>query len=105
MKQRALLIFLLPDSTYNIKSSFEGDFMRMADQFQGEVAADSLQQLQLRSLYNMAGMQFVIPEPLVTGEYGIVKVPEAEMTKETPDALTVAVSANGETKEVKMIGE
>ena len=92
------------DSTYNIKSSFEGDFMRMADQFQGEVAADSLQQLQLRSLYTMAGMQFVIPEPLVTGKYGIVKVPEAEMTKETPDALTVSVSANGETKEVKMIG-
>jgi len=42
------------DSTYQIKSPFEGSFMRMADQFQGQVAKDSLQELQLRSLYNMA---------------------------------------------------
>lgn len=92
------------DSTYLIKSPFEGGFMRMADQFQGSVGADSLQVLQLRSLYTMAGMQFVIPEPLTKGKYGIVKVPEEEVTENTQDALVVSVSANGETQEVSMLG-
>ena len=92
------------DSIYRIKAPYQGGFMRMADQFQGQVTPDSLQQLQLRSLYNLAGMQFVIPEPLVKGEYGIVAVPEAEKTDDTSDALTVSIVANGERKQVTMLG-
>ncbi|UII79804.1 cytochrome c biogenesis protein CcsA [Flagellimonas sp. CMM7] len=89
---------------YQIKSPFSGDFMRMADQLRGEVVNDSLQTLQLRSLYNMAGMQFVIPEPLVKGNYGVVKVPENEVTEATQDALVVSITANGETVEQKLLG-
>ncbi|WP_420399407.1 cytochrome c biogenesis protein CcsA [Flagellimonas sp.] len=90
--------------SYQINAPFEGRFMRMADQFQGEVAKDSLQQLQLRSLYTMAGMQFVIPEPLVRGSYGIVEMPREEVTKESLDALVVAITANGETVEKTLLG-
>ena len=90
--------------SYQINAPFEGRFMRMADQFQGEVAKDSLQQLQLRSLYTMAGMQFVIPEPLVKGSYGIIEMPEEEVTKESLDALVVAITANGETVEKTLLG-
>ncbi len=89
---------------YQIKSPFPGNFMRMADQFQGQLVNDSLQTLQLRSLYTMAGMQFVIPEPLVKGSYGIVKVPENEITEATQDALVVSITANGETIEQKLLG-
>lgn len=92
------------DSTYYINSPFSGGFMRMADQFNGTVDKDSLQPLQLRSLYNLANMQFVVPEPIVKGSYGIVKVPEVEMTEETLDALVVSISANGETVEKKLLG-
>lgn len=92
------------DGEYQIKSPFEGAFMRMADQFQGTVTNDSLQTLQLRSLYTMAGMQFVIPEPLVRGSYGVVKVPEDEVTDATMDALVVKITANGETVEQKLLG-
>ncbi|MEC7264189.1 MAG: cytochrome c biogenesis protein CcsA [Bacteroidota bacterium] len=100
----AVNIFYTEEGGYQIKPPFEGNFMRMADQFQGEVVQDSLQTLQLRSLYNMAGMQFVIPEPLVKGTYGIVKVPDEEITKVTQDALIVSIAANGESKEVKLLG-
>ncbi|UII76057.1 cytochrome c biogenesis protein CcsA [Flagellimonas sp. HMM57] len=89
---------------YQINSPFEGDFMRMADQLRGTVASDSLQTFQLRSLYNMAGMQFVIPEPLIKGSYGIVKVPEDEITEATQDALVVSITANGQTLEQKLLG-
>ncbi|WP_430907566.1 cytochrome c biogenesis protein CcsA [Maribacter sp. 2-571] len=95
---------IVTDSTYLLQTPFEGDFMRMADQFQGQVVKDSVQELQLRSLYNMAGMQFVFPEPVVKGSYGIVKVPKTEQTKATLDALVVAVTANGETVEKKILG-
>ncbi|NAY91162.1 cytochrome C biogenesis protein [Muricauda sp. JGD-17] len=92
------------DGEFQIESPFEGNFMRMADQFQGKVAQDSLQTLQLRSLYTMAGMQFVIPEPMIRGSYGIVKVPEDEITDSTQDALVVSISANGQTQEIKLLG-
>lgn len=92
------------DSTYSIQSPFEGGFMRMADQFQGQVTKDSLQTLQMRSLYNMANMQFVIPETVVKGSYGIVKVPDNEITKQTLDALVVSVTSNGQTIEKKLLG-
>ncbi len=61
---------------YQIQSPYTGDYLRMADQKEGQVYADSIQPLQLRSLYNMAGMQFVIPEPIMQGEIGIIKSPE-----------------------------
>ncbi len=92
------------DSTYRIKSPFEGNFMRMADQFQGTVLKDSLQQLQLRSLYTTAGLQFVIPDPLTKGVYGVVPLPKDRVTKESADALVVEISANGETKKQTLLG-
>ncbi len=92
------------DSTYQIRTPFEGTFMRMADQLQGTVLKDSLQPLQLRSLYNLGGMQFVVPEPLVRGSYGVVEVPEEEQTQATQDALVVAVSSGGERVTKKLLG-
>ncbi|MGB5663523.1 cytochrome c biogenesis protein CcsA [Eudoraea sp.] len=92
------------DSVYQVKSPFEGSFMRMADQFRGIVVKDSLQELQLRSLYNMGGMQFVLPEPLVQGSYGVVSVPENEITPATQDALVLKISSNGETVTKKLLG-
>ncbi len=92
------------DNSFQITSPFEGSFMRMADQFQGQVAKDSLQEFQLRSLYNMAGMQFVVPEPIIKGSYGVVKVPAEEMNEGTLDALVVEVMANGESVQKKILG-
>lgn len=92
------------DSTYSIQSAFEGNFMRMADQLQGSVLKDSLQQLQLRSLYSMAGMQFVIPEPLVKGREGVVEIPASERTEVDLDALVVEVSVGKEKVQKKLLG-
>ncbi len=92
------------DGNYQIKSPFEGQFMRMADQLQGELLKDSLQTLQLRSLYTTAGMQFVIPEPIIKGSYGVIAIPENEKTENDLDALIVDISSNGETERKKLLG-
>jgi len=90
------------DGSYSIASPFEGDFMRMADQMRGEVVKDSTQPLMLRSLYQLAGMSFVIPDPLTRGTYGIMKADKTDNALQ--DALIVDVSANGETKTVGLLG-
>lgn len=93
-----------PENGYRIKTPFEGNYMVMATQAQGEVAVDSLQPLRLRSLYSMAGMQFVIPGPMVRGTYGVVPLPEEEIAENSLDALVVSITVNGETREVPLLG-
>ena len=90
------------DDEYLIDSPFEGTYMRMADQKQGGLVKDSTQVLMLRSLYNVGNMQFVIPEPIVRGEYQIV--PTDPKTKEDLDAVFVEVQSGGETKSVTLMG-
>ena len=87
---------------YQIQSSFAGEYMRMADQQKGIVIKDSLQNLQLRSLYQMAAMAFVIPDPVVNGRMGIIKA-----TKDAPavtNALILNVSSGGQTKTLELLG-
>ncbi|WP_372973897.1 cytochrome c biogenesis protein CcsA [Muriicola sp.] len=89
---------------YQIKSPFEASFMRMADQFEGNLEKDSLQTLQLRSLYSMGTMQFVFPEPVIKGSYGVVQVPEEEQDNNTQDALILDITTNGETVRKEVLG-
>lgn len=98
----AINIFYSDEAGFQISTPLEGQYLRMADQQQGTVVADSLQALQLRSLYTIAGNQFVFPEGRVKGAYGIVKAPKEE--KSPVDALFVEVASGGETKDVILIG-
>ncbi|MBU2997305.1 cytochrome c biogenesis protein CcsA [Cellulophaga baltica] len=95
---------LFENGEYHINSPFDGDFMRMADQFRGDLVKDSLQTLQLRSLYNTAGMQFVIPDPVIKGSYGIVQIPEEEVTENDRDAIVLDITSNGETVQKTVLG-
>ena len=90
------------EGTYQLRSPFEGDFMRMADQFKGEVVADSTQTLMLRSLYNVGGMQFVIPEPMARGNYDII--PTEVKAKNQLNAVSLKVTSEGESKIISMLG-
>ncbi|PHS67878.1 MAG: cytochrome C biogenesis protein [Flavobacterium sp.] len=90
------------DGEYTILSTFEGQWMRMADQEKGILISDSLQPLNLRSLYQVAGMAFVIPDQVMEGEFGIINAPKNEPTNMS--ALMVKVSSKGETKEVSILG-
>ncbi|MDC7998193.1 cytochrome c biogenesis protein CcsA [Gilvibacter sediminis] len=98
----AINIFYSEDKGFEISTPLEGTYLRMADQQQGAVVADSVQQLQLRSLYQIAGNQFVFPEGLTQGKYGIVKAPKEEQSQ--VDALFLEVTSGGETKPLTLIG-
>ena len=93
---------IFEDGEYKISSPFSGTYMRMADRMQGEVSADSVQVLQLRSLYNMAGMQFVFPEPVTRGRYDVI--PTEEKLEGQQDAAIVRVTTAGESQTVSLLG-
>lgn len=98
----AINITLTEDDEYLIDSPFEGTYMRMADQKEGQLVADSTQNLMLRSLYSIGNMQFVVPEPAVTGEYDVV--PTDPKTDQDLDAVTLRVSSEGESETVTLLG-
>lgn len=87
---------------YTIQTPYEGEFLRMADQMKGGVAKDSIQPLQLRSLYTMAGLQFVIPGPVAQGEVGIIKSPQP--TKAQAHGILATVSSGNESQKMELLG-
>jgi len=89
--------------TYTIESPFEGSYMRMADQFQGQVSKNIVQPLSMRSLYNMGGTQFVFPDPAIKGVKTFVSNGDFK-DKEVDDALIVTVESQGKTEEVTLVG-
>ena len=92
----------LKDGLYTINSPFSGQFMRMADQFQGNVEADKESPLQLRSLYTLPNFQFVIPEPALRGKFDIVKADS--QGESIQNALRLEVRSQGESKVVTLLG-
>ena len=88
---------------YTIQTPFDGQFMRMADKFQGTVIKDSLQPLMMRSLYNVGGSQFVFPDPAITG----VKAYKSDndiKAKQHDDALVLSIKSEGQEREITVIG-
>ncbi len=85
-----------------IHSPFEGEYLQMATMNKGVLVKDSLQPLMMRSRYVIGDMQFVFPKPVIKGKFDIVK--KSELLKQDENAVVLNVSANGETKEVKLLG-
>ncbi len=98
----AININISEDGNSTISSPFEGQYMIMADQSEGLVTADSVQPFNMRSLYQLAGISFVVPDPITKGRYGIVKADQGEPANQ--DALFVEVTSNGETKTAELLG-
>ena len=82
----------------------DGEFMRMADRFQGNVKKDSIQPLMLRSLYMVDGQNFVIPilnEKATLTHYAGVN-PEGQ---EMEDLLKIKLRSNGEEQLIELFGD
>lgn len=90
------------DDGMTIESPYEGDFMTMATGTTGTVVKDSVQPLILRSRYILGNLTMVFPKPVVKGVFDIVK--KSEMLGGDEDGLVLNVTANGETKQIQVLG-
>ena len=87
---------------YFIESPFDAQFTIMSTQQNGNLTKDVKQLLELRSLYQIPGFQFVFPEPALRGVFEIV---DAEVTdREIEDALYLNLNYNGKTEKVALLG-
>ena len=89
--------------TSTITAPFDGQFMRMADKFKGNVKKDSVQSLMFRSLYNLGNTQFVFPDQPKIG-YKSYKPSGNFRAKNGEDALILTVKSNNIEKEVTLVG-
>ncbi|MFL2634045.1 MAG: cytochrome c biogenesis protein CcsA, partial [Candidatus Marisimplicoccus sp.] len=87
---------------YFIESPFDAQFTIMSTQQNGNLSKDKKQLLELRSLYQIPGFQFVFPEPALRGVFEIV---DAEVTdREIEDALYLNLNYNGKNEKVVLLG-
>ncbi len=86
-----------------IQTPFEGNFMRMADKLQGKVAKDIEQPLMMRSLYSIGEKRFVFPDPPTKGVIAYESNNDFK-AKTHEDALMIIIKAEGQEKEVTILG-
>ena len=87
----------------NIKTGVEGTFMRMADRLEGTVTKDSVQDFKLRSLYKVAGLPFVVPNPVTKGKMTTVRGPKNDKDLSS-DMIVLDVTTNNKTERVELTG-
>ena len=87
----------------NIKAGVEGTFMRMADQFKGTVTKDSIQDFKLRSLYKIAGLPFVVPNPVMKGKMTTVRGAKNDRDLSS-DMIVLDVTTNNKTERIELTG-
>ena len=90
------------DGEYYIESPFEGQFTIMASQQSASLIKDKKQLLELRSLYQIPGFQFVFPEPALRGVFDVVDAEETDGLSQ--DALYVNIDYNGTTRNIPLLG-
>ena len=90
------------ENDLTIQSPYEGEYMTMATRFQGRLVKDSIQTLVLRSRYIIGNQAIVFPKPVIKGEFDIVK--KSKLLKGDEDGIALKVTANGETKIVRLLG-
>jgi cytochrome c-type biogenesis protein CcsB len=93
--------FKTVDGSLSIQSVVEGTFFRMADQYEGIIAKDSLQDFSMLAVHNVAGLNFVVPKGPTKGEY---KTISGDKDQNSLAQLVFDVTAGNETKQVKVNG-
>ena len=99
-KTASINIFKRNDSL-KISSKSDGNFQVMATQEKGSLQKDSIQDFKLRSLYNVAGLPFVVPQYPSKGN---MKTISGDKDDKKLDVIVLDVTSNNETKRVELSG-
>ena len=96
----AINIFTYND-TLRIKTPFAGEYMIMTTRESKKVSKDTLQTFNIRSLYNLGNMQFIVPEPAVKGKLALIS---GDKDEHPADMLEVEVKTENSSKSLKLFG-
>lgn len=90
------------DGLHYLTPPADGNYLRMADQTQGTLLADTETELQLRSLYTIGAMQFVIPDPPLRGKIDLIQQESGQDTNQ--DALRLGIRTANDYQEISVLG-
>ncbi len=93
-------IFKQNDSL-KILTKTSGNFQVMATQEKGLVKQDTIQDFKLRSLYNVSGLPFVVPNYPIKGE---VKTVRGKKDPKKYDMVVFDVTTDGKTERIELTG-
>jgi len=93
--------FKLVDGNLKINTSENGTFFRMADQFNGTIAKDSLQDFSILAVHNIGSLQFVVPQLPTKGIY---KTVAGDKKSNALSQLDFDITVGNETKHVIVKG-
>ncbi len=96
----AVNVFIKNDSLF-LLSPFKGTYMRMRDQKRFDIPKDSVVPFHLASLYQIDGLNFVVPEGPAKGKLEFIAGPKNSNNR---DLLQVEVQAGEQTKQVNLYG-
>ena len=99
-KEANINIFKRSDSL-KIVSKSEGSYQVMATQKTGNVSKDTVQDFNLRALYNLAGLPFVVPQYPTKGSIQTVSGPKDDKKL---DVIALDVSTREKTQRVELTG-
>ena len=93
-------IFKRNDSL-KITTKSEGNFQVMATQERGFVKQDTVQDFKLRSLYNVSGLPFVVPQYPIKGE---IRTISGKKDNKKYDMVIFDVTTEGKTERIELTG-
>ncbi len=89
---------------FYFESPFDVQYMKMLDQSQGLLPADTLLPFEHRTLYNIAGISVVFQDYYANARLELESMPKEE-EQYNKDALKVDIAVNGKHKEVVLFGQ
>ena len=87
---------------YFIESPFDAQYTIMATQESAPLEKDKTELLELRSLYQIPGFQFVFPEPALRGVFDILDAEDGDGVSQ--DVLYVNLNYNGTNERIPLLG-
>ncbi len=94
--------FKTVDGSLKINTVFDGTYYRMADQYNGIILKDSLQDFSLLSLYKLGNSNFVVPSNAVNGRY--IEKSAEDRTRFPAHQLTFDITVGEKTETINVKG-
>ena len=107
LEGKDFVFFYVKDGKFYLLSNLPVMWMRMADQSRGQIKAGNEYPLNVRTLYSVGGLNFVVRQAVPKGKEIVVPLPRDKKVLQNStvlSALFVEVGYDGEKKEVVLLG-
>ena len=107
LEGKDFVFFFIKDGKFYILSNLPIKWMKMADRSQGVIKAGNKYPLNVRTLYSVGGLNFVVRQAVLKGKEVVVPLPRSKdvyKNSSVLSALFVQIEYDGEKKEVALLG-